>query len=87
MLFRSLTEAVKNAISASPIQQNITLQLDQAKTIDVRGLDGIDSAMRSAFEERAGRFADADEQKAISDIVKSMVGKLGELGINNSLGF
>jgi len=68
------------------INQNISVQLDQQRRIDVSGLEGIESAVKNAFEQRMRTTASKDEQTAIADVVSSIVGRLSELGIVNSQG-
>jgi hypothetical protein len=69
------------------VQQNINVQVDSQRRVDVRGLEGIETAVRNSFQERIGGLATREEQRAISDVVQSVVSKLNEQGIVNTQGF
>lgn len=69
------------------VNQNININLDQNRTINVRGLDGIEEAIRNSFEQRMERTASNEEVNAISEVVGSIIDKLNEQGIVNSQGF
>jgi TP901 family phage tail tape measure protein len=68
------------------VNQNINVQVDTERNVNVRGLDAIDGAMRRAFEEKTKQFAPREEQDAIGGIVTGLVEKLSELGVINSRG-
>lgn len=69
------------------VQQNIQVQLDQQRRLDVTGLEGIDQAVRTAFEERMATSATKEEQQAMSEIIQSIISRLNEQGIVNTQGF
>ena len=69
------------------VQQNITVQLDQQRKLEVQGLEGIQSAVKKAFEDRLVNVATKEEQEAVSDVVQSIVNRLNEQGIVNTQGF
>jgi hypothetical protein len=50
-------------------------------------LDGVESAVREAFEQRARDFASGAKVSAIEDIIISVIQKLNENGFANSQGF
>ena len=83
----SIANSLNNKISdKSTFQNNINVQINSDDNINVRGLDGIESAVRQAFEQRAAGFATNEKVRAIESIVTSIVQKLNENGIINSIG-
>lgn len=69
------------------VNQDISVQLDSSREINVKGLDAIDGAVRSVFEQKIGGLATKEEQKAIAEVVMSIINKLNEQGIVNAQGF
>lgn len=68
------------------IQQNIDISLDQERTINLRGVDAVDSAIRRAFEDKVGKLTTKEEVNAVADLVSGVVDKLREQGLINVLG-
>ncbi|MHA2123225.1 MAG: hypothetical protein ACW990_18665, partial [Promethearchaeota archaeon] len=68
------------------INQNISVQVDSERTINVRGLDAVDTAVRRAFEDQMGRVATREEQDAVGNIVSNIIQRLHEQGIVDSRG-
>jgi hypothetical protein len=68
------------------IQQNISVQVDTERNVNVRGLDAVNDAMKSAFENKVKGSVTQEEHQAISDLVTSLAERLNELGIVNSRG-
>ena len=69
------------------VQQNITVQVDTQRKVEVTGMEELNSAIRSTLEERFGRFATSEEQAAIRDTLVGLVARLNEAQIVNSRGF
>lgn len=68
------------------VQQNINVQVDTERNVNVRGLDAVNDAMKNAFENKVKGSVTQEEHKAISDLVTSLAERLSELGIVNSRG-
>ncbi|MCK5610112.1 phage tail tape measure protein [Candidatus Pacearchaeota archaeon] len=87
----ALNAAVNTLISrldgAALVEQNITVQVDSNRTLDIRGLDSIDGAISNALQERFGTFASRDEQAAIKEMIVGLLTRLNEAQIVNSRGF
>lgn len=84
----SVTSALTNKLNdPEAFQNNVNVQINSDDTVNVRGLDTLDTAVRQAFEQRASNFATSDKIKAIEDVVTAVVQKLTENGLTNSQGF
>ncbi len=68
------------------VQQFVNVSVDTERKVAVTGLDAIDQTVRSALEQKFGTMATKEEQNAINDAVLSIVSKLQEVGIVNSMG-
>jgi hypothetical protein len=68
------------------VQQNINVQVDTERNVNVRGLDAVNDAMRTAFENKTKGSVSKEEHQAVSDMVSSLAERLNELGIVNSRG-
>lgn len=87
----ALNAAVNTLISrldgAALVEQNIAVQIDSNRTLDIQGLDSIDGAISNALQERFGNFASREEQAAIKEMVVGLLTRLNEAQIVNSRGF
>ncbi len=87
----ALNAAVNTLISrldsAALVEQNISVQVDSNRTVDVRGLDSLDSAINNSLQERFGTFASREEQAALKEVVVGLLTRLNEAQIVNSRGF
>jgi TP901 family phage tail tape measure protein len=68
------------------VQQDINVQIDTERTINVRGVDAVDAAVRQIFEDRLGRVPAREEVDAVSDVVSQLILSLNEQGVVTSQG-
>lgn len=68
------------------VEQNINVQVDTERTLNVRGMDAIDNSIRKVFTEKMSGVASEEEQKAVSETVKGLVERLHELNIVEARG-
>ena len=87
----ALNTAVNTLISrldgAALVEQNIAVQIDSNRTVDVRGLETIEGALRQALQERFGTFASREEQAALAETIAGLITRLNEAQIVNTRGF
>jgi TP901 family phage tail tape measure protein len=68
------------------VNQNISVQVDSRKKIDVSGVEGVRQSVVEAFQDRMGEVASREEVQGIGNIIADVVGRLHEQGIVNSRG-
>lgn len=86
-LMQTIGEIRSAVTQGNLVQQNIQVQVDQNRTVDIRGVDQIDVILRNTLRDQFGQTATRTEQDALRRIIVGMVERLNETGIVNSRGF
>lgn len=68
------------------IEQNVNVNVDTQRTLNVRGVEAFDSTVRSILQERFGVMAQQDELDAVVQSLGALVLNLNEQGIVSARG-
>ena len=63
------------------IDQTVNVQVDTQRTVNVRGVDAVNSAIRDLLQDRFSGMASGEEVDAIGDAVAGLITTLNEKGI------
>ena len=81
----SLNNGIQNLVNElnnrTGIDQNINVQVDTQRTVNIRGVDAVNSAIRDLLQDRFSGMASGEEVDAISDAVAVLITTLNEKGI------
>lgn len=87
---QALNNGVQNLANAlnnpTLVNQDINVTVDTQRTVNVRGVDAVNSAVRDLLQDRFSGMASQEEVGAIGDAVAGLIQKLNEEGLVTSGG-
>lgn len=78
----SSLDLLQRSINAGGVN-NVNLQVDTNKNINIKGIEGLDQRLKSQLE---GKFATGNDVNAIQSAILDIISKLGENGLADDLG-